>query len=168
MTTSNKQSFVSIVQRVITVLQTPAFIDQTFMLGGKPYKAKDLVTALQAAVDAIDAGTAAQINWKDAVGKQKTAKTQATELVAEIKDYIAVAYGKASTTYATFGFGPQHTQPTPATKVAAAAKNRATRKARGTLGKREKQNIKGEVASSTAPAVSASSSSPSGGNGTSH
>jgi len=133
---------------------------RTFILGGMTWKEKDLVAVLQRSVDAINASDAAQIAWKGAVGKQTAAKAAATPLISSIKTYIGVTYGKTSTMYQTMFGLPQPAKPTVATKVAAVTQIKATRKARNTMGKRQRKAIKGGIAPAPAPVTSQ----PAGGN----
>ena len=158
---SNKQSFVASVQRIITVMGSE-LPNRTFILNGVTWKEKDLVAALQSSVDAINAGDAAQIAWKGAIGKQKAAKATATPLVSSIKTYIGVTYGKTSDMYRTMFGLPQATKPTVETKVAAVTQVKATRKARNTMGKRQRKAIKGLVAPATAQPAAPGGGTPGG------
>jgi hypothetical protein len=156
MSNNSIKKFVSEAQQVVNALQTPEFAGKTFVLGGKAIKAKDLAAILQAAIAAVTEGAAAQINYRASIVKQKAAKATAAAYMPEIKSYIAIMYGKTSTTYATFGFAaPQPVKATPAVKAAAVVKRNATRAARGTLGKRQRSRIKGGGAAA-APAASGS------------
>jgi hypothetical protein len=146
---SNKKSNIAEYQAVINALgDYPA---KSFVLAGKVWKTVDLARAFQAAIDAINAGNADKIAWQASVAKEKTAKALARSLFASLRGYIAVADGKTSNAYKTFGFAPAPATASPATKVAAAKKTAATRKARGTLGKRQRKAITGVVAPASAP-----------------
>jgi hypothetical protein len=166
MSNGNKKTSIAEFQTVINALEDyPA---KTFPLGGKIWKSSDLASAFQAAIDAINAGSADKITWQASVAKEQTTKALALSLFGALKGYIAVADGKKSDAFKTFGFASTPVAPTPATKVAAVEKRAATRKARGTLGKRQRQAITGVVAPASAPAPVASqpaSGNASGGNG---
>jgi hypothetical protein len=158
---TSKQSFVAGVQRVITVMGSD-LPNRTFVLNGTTWKEKDLVAVLQSSVDAISAGDAAQIAWKGAVGTQKAAKATATPLMTSIKTYIGVTYGKTSTMYQTMFGLPQPAKPTVETKVAAVTQVKATRKARKTMGKRQRKAIKGVVAPAIAQPAAPGGGTPGG------
>jgi hypothetical protein len=160
MSNGNKKSTIAEFQTVILALDDyPA---KTFPLGGKIWKSNDLVSVFQAAIDAINAGSTDKITWQASVAKEKTTKALAQSVFGALKGYIAVAEGRKSDPYKTFGFAPAPAVPTPAAKVAAAEKRAATREARGTLGKRQRKAIKGVVSPASAPAPVANQ--PVGGN----
>jgi hypothetical protein len=166
MSNNGNKGFVSEIGMIVAALQQPAFATRTLVLGGKAIKAKAVVTVLQAAVTAINAGAAARISYKGTVAKQKAAKAAAAAYVPEIRTYVAAMYGKTSEMYETFGFGAEPAKPSTATRTAAIAKGKATRAARGTLGKRQRKQIKGTVPVAAAPAPAAPAA-PAGSNGSS-
>ena len=163
----NKKTTIVQFQTVITTLRN-GYAGRSFSFGGKVWKTNDLVGAFQAAIDALNAANADKIAWQAGVAKAKTAKQLAETLYAALKGYIGVADGKKSQAYKTFGFAPQPSGPTPATKVAAADKTRATRKAFVTRGKRQKQAIKVALAAAPAAGNSSNGAGGSGGNGVAH
>jgi hypothetical protein len=151
MSNANKKSVIAEYQAVINALgDYPA---KSFTLAGKVWKTVDVVDTFQAAIDAINAGNADKIAWQASVAKEKTAKAAARSLCSSLRGYIAVADGRTSNAFKTFGFAPTPAAASPATKVAAAKKTAATRKARGTLGKRQRKAIIGVVAPQTEPVV---------------
>ena len=78
-------------------------------------------------------------------------RAKAPALLVFLRDYVSFVmgtFGKSPDTLAVFGLKPKKAR-TPLTgeQVAAkAAKSKATRKARGTMGKKKKLTVKGEVA----------------------
>jgi uncharacterized protein (DUF1501 family) len=69
------------------------------------------------------------------------------EFFLAVLQYVRAAYGNSPDILADFGLPPKKTR-TPQTveqKAAAAAKRKATREARGTVGSRKRQTIKGNV-----------------------
>ena len=168
MSNNSNTGFVTSAQKVIAALQQPEFASKTLVLGGKAIKAKDLIVILQAAITAINAGTAAKISYKATVVKQQAAKATAVAYMPEIKSYIGIMYGKTSEQYATFGFAAQQpVKATAAVKAAAVEKRNATRVARGTLGKRARKAIKGVVETPATAAPAPTGNGSSGSNGTS-
>ncbi len=74
-----------------------------------------------------------------------------------MKAYALAQYGNQPSTLGTFGLqAPTRRTPDADTKAAAVAKREATRKARGTAGKRQKAAITGQ-APAAAPAAAGSS-----------
>jgi hypothetical protein len=153
MSNNSKNSFIGELQKVITMLQG-GYANKTFALDGKAWKTVDIVGVCQAAITAMQAVDPSKVTYESAVEKQKTAVAAAKVLVAALKVYIGVVSGKTSETFKNFGFGAKPATPTPTTKVAAAQARAATRKVRGTLGKRQRKAIKASAAAApTAPAV---------------
>jgi hypothetical protein len=74
------------------------------------------------------------------------------EILRAYRRFLVVTYGNATQTLADYGLSPAKARAPQSSeqKAAAAAKVRATRKARGTTSKKQKAAIKGTV---TAPAV---------------
>jgi hypothetical protein len=151
MTLPNKKTSIVLYQTAASVLKQ-TYAGKSFPLAGKIWKTADIVTAFQAAIDAINTGNADKIAWETSVAKAKAAKATAALLYAALKGYFAVIDGRTSEAYKTLGFGPAPATASPATKVAAAEKTRATRKALGTLGKQQRKDAKRAAASAPAPA----------------
>jgi hypothetical protein len=162
MSSANKKTNIAEFQTVINVLQED-YPGKSFQLGGKLWKTNDLVSAFQAAIDAINAGNADRIAWQASVANQQATNALARSLFAALRGYIAVADGRKSEAYKTFGFAPAPAPASPATKVAAVAKNLATRKARGTLGKRQRKAVTGVVTPAPSQPVAGNTSNGSSG-----
>ncbi|MGA2448001.1 MAG: hypothetical protein ABTD50_04920 [Polyangiaceae bacterium] len=116
-------------------------------LAGSSYTQQTLVQALQGVVDVLAASDTAKASWKESLKNVKDTKTKTLPLVSSYRSWIAATYGSAPSALADFGMTPRKV-PTPLTaeqKAAAAAKRKATRVARNTLGKTQKKNIKGNV-----------------------
>jgi hypothetical protein len=116
-------------------------------LVGASYTQQALVQALQSVVDVLDASDTAKANWKQSLKNVHDTKAKMLPLVSSYRSWIAATYGSAPSTLADFGMTPRKV-PTPLTaeqKTAAAAKRKATRAARNTLGKNQKKDIKGNV-----------------------
>lgn len=153
MTLPNKKTSIVLYQTAASVLKQ-TYAGKSFPLAGKIWKTADIVTAFQAAIDAINTSNADKIAWETSVAKAKAAKATAALLYAALKGYFAVIDGRTSDAYKTLGFGPAPATASPATKVAAAEKTRATRKALGTLGKQQRKDAKRAAASAPAPVAS--------------
>jgi hypothetical protein len=85
-------------------------------------------------------------------------EAEAIRLAADetLKAWVLGRYGAGSTEAAEFGYVARKApEVTAATRAAAVLQNRATREARGTVGKKKKLRIKGVVPTSPAPAAPA-------------
>src|ERR1700722_789629 len=122
----------------------------------------DLVKAIQADIDATDAADKARADWLAAVQVQTDSHQKVGPVLRALKRTVLGQFGDtqdASSTLADFGYAPPKvTEKSSATKAAAAEQGRATRAARHTMGSKQKQQVKGTVATTTAspPATPAS------------
>jgi hypothetical protein len=132
--------------------------------GNVAYTAASLIGLLQSLVDAIVAGDAARSSARDALRAERETETKVGPVVRAYKRFLIATFGSATQILAEFGLEPPKA-PKPRTAegiAAAAAKGRATRKARGTVGKRKKLAVKGDVTGViVTPVTHAGASSPS-------
>ncbi len=131
---------------------------------GEELTQAQVVAKLQGYLDVYERVNAAKAAYGQALEAQEAMAAQAHAFKVSYGQALRHVLGKASPALATFGISVQQRKtPTAQTQLLANAKRLATRKARGTLGKRQKAKIKGaDVASVT---VSASSSGVPGGVG---
>ncbi len=122
-------------------------------LAGTTFTMATLEQLIQSRIDAANAVANARAHWVDASATYETLNTNVTKVVRALRDYVINVYGEDSPVLADFGFTPTKRSPlTPDELVAKAQKAAATRKARGTMGKKQKAKIKGTV-TTTAPAA---------------
>ncbi len=117
------------------------------LLGGVAVPTSDLVTMLQTRIDVARTAQATQAAWLAAVqaDEEEHAKTKAD--VSALKQVILAAFVGQVDKLAEFGLtGRKERFVAPEAKLAAAAKAKATRAARHTMGKRQKASVKGMVA----------------------
>jgi hypothetical protein len=124
-------------------------------VGGKLYKAKDLQAQFQAEMDAAKETQSAKTAYLQATLAERTVTKQVTPLYKALRSYLIGLYGASSAIVADFGFTPKNGTVDVATKAAAIEKRAATRKARGTMGKRQKLEVTGTVPATTNGAASA-------------
>ena len=123
-------------------------------LAGSAYTMAALEQLIQSRIDAANAVANAKANWHDASATYDALNTKVTQVVRGLRQYVINAFGQNSPVLADFGFTPpKKVALTPEAAVARAKKAAATRKARGTMGKKQKAPIKGTVLA-TAPATS--------------
>jgi hypothetical protein len=145
----------------------------SLMFASATHATGDIVKALKALGTMRAAVEDAQSASKAAVAKETTDAPPIRALMADLDAFVKSQFSKSPDVLADFGLAPKKARtPTPAAKkTAAVAKREATRKARGTMGKKAKLAVKGDVVGVVVTPVHASASSSSAaGNGgsTSH
>jgi hypothetical protein len=126
--------------------------DRTLDLNGKPVSSEAVVGILQQHIDAIQATIDTHTAWLQAAAKLRAmTKTTSAPTLAALRHYVAAKFGENSDEYREFGFQPPKPRiASPEAKVIGAAKLRATRKARKTMGRRQRLAITGTVPSAIA------------------
>jgi hypothetical protein len=158
-----KTDVVSYYQQAINGLNE-YLANKTLVFNGKPVTSKAIVGIFQAQIDAMQASAAAHTAWLQAVAKERaTEKGSIAPLLAALRHYVAAVFGVNSDEYLAFGFQPPKPRvKSPQAKVIGAAKLRATRKARNTMGSKQRLAVTGAVPSAiTLPTGNASTTAPS-------
>jgi hypothetical protein len=136
------------------------------VLAGTSYQPAGLQAFLQADVDANDAATKAKASLRQTAKDAKSTDQATDPVLTAIHSQVEAQYGaapNADTVRADFGYARKTRQPlTAEQKAAAAAKRKATREARHTMGPKEKSKIHGTVVSSSPTSTGSSGASPSG------
>jgi hypothetical protein len=112
-------------------------------------KSKAVIALLQQQIDVTQASAAAYTAWLQAVAKERaTIKAISAPLLKALRHHVAAVFGENSDEYLAFGFTPPKPRvKSPEAKVIGAARMRATRKARHTMGRKQRLAIKGAVPS---------------------
>jgi hypothetical protein len=156
MTTNNRTHTQGTDQQVIQGIEKDLQTMPALPLGGTAYTPGSLVAFVQRRIDAANGVITAKANWHNAVVTYEALNLKADEVIRDLKALVIGAFGSASPKLADFGFTPRKvTVRTPEQKAAAAAKAKATRKARNTMGPKAKLAVKGTVAPPTAPSAAA-------------
>ena len=123
------------------------FPNGSFTLGNAAYTTASLVQAFKALADALTVLAAAHASTRDAVTALREAETKVTPLMRDYRNFLRATFSTAHAQLADFGLAPPKARsPLSSEKrVAAAAKMRATRAARGTTSKKQKLAVKGDV-----------------------
>ena len=105
---------------------------------------KDIVATLQARVDTAQAVQLTRASWLAAVLAEGFERARTKTFVSGLRQALLVAFGGQVDALADFGL-TQHALHvrTPEEKIAVAAKSRATRAARHTMGSRQKKAVRG-------------------------
>jgi hypothetical protein len=115
------------------------------VLDGEPVDVAVLVTRLRAHVAKLDAIDALEGQRREAVAEERAIEAELRPKLVSLRKILANMLGNASPMLIDFGFEP-YGKPGPksvAAKVEGAKKAKATREKRGTMGKRQRQKIKG-------------------------
>jgi len=121
-------------------------------LGSATYTTPALVQLLTSLGDALDAVDAAKASWEEALKNEVDLQAKVEPVIRDYEAWVAVTFGGSPSTLADYGVTPRKV-PTPLTaeqKASAAAKRKATRQARNTMGSQQKKKVKGTVPT-TAP-----------------
>jgi hypothetical protein len=150
-------------QQLIDGLNQYAHRIPSLLIGGVPLPPGELVALLQGRVDAAHAAVSTKASWLSAVKADYDERARTKTAVSGLRQALHIAFGGEVDVLAAFGLAP-HKQAvmTPEQKTAATAKAKATRKARHTMGRRQKAKIKGVVEQGpTATATSTATPTPS-------
>jgi hypothetical protein len=125
------------------------------VINGVTFKMSDVITALDDLVKTAEQVVDTRAAWQAAVAEDKTKGKAQKAFVAGVKQAVRVAFGQQIDALADFDLKPRKTPAprTPEQKAAAAAKGKATRALRHTMGAKQKAAIKATVGT-TAPAAS--------------
>jgi hypothetical protein len=135
----NKQFVAGIQKRLLGAPSMP--------IAGSSYTPADLVKLFQSQIDKADAIAPAKGKYHDTVQAYRDLTKQLAPIIVGFRTQVRNIYGATSELLADFGLSPvKTTKPKPATQVAAAVKRVATRKARSTMGKKQKKAVKGAPA----------------------
>jgi hypothetical protein len=118
---------------------------KTYSVDGKTYSPKEIAARYQAYLDALEGLRSARAALRLAVANERKVARQLAALTVGLKTMLTVQFGTSNVVLADFGWSvPKKPGPkTVAGKVAGAAKARATRAARKTMGKRQREKVKG-------------------------
>jgi hypothetical protein len=126
------------------------------VFAGTPFTPSDLDKLLQSDIDASDAADLDKAKWMATVQKQHLMRDKTNPVLRSAKKFVESQFAEApdaAERLAEFGYTlRKKVQLTAEEKAQRAEKSRATRKARNTMGKRQRKKVKGEVAQPPAPA----------------
>ncbi len=118
----------------------------TLPVGATNMTPANIVKTLQERITAAQAALTADAAFTAAVKADKDEQASTKAFLSALRRIVVGMFQEAPDTLAVFGVkAPKARTTTVAKKAAAAAKNKATRAARGTVGKKKKLAIKGTV-----------------------
>ena len=117
-----------------------------FTLAGHAYKRDEIVEIFQGLIAAMDAVRSAESQLTAARRNRANVAKRVQPLERALERFLRAVYGADSPKLLTFGLKPEGPRKvTIQTKADAVEKARATRKARGTLGKKERLKNNGKL-----------------------
>ena len=133
-------------QKLVDGLNKHAQTITSFVIGGVTMPTKDIITTLQTLITSANAVQSSKATWQNNVKTDIDERTKLKTFVSGLKQALLVAFAGSIDTLADFGLtGRQKPVRTPEEKLAAAAKAKATRAARHTMGPKQKAEITGTV-----------------------
>jgi hypothetical protein len=126
----------------------------TLTLAGASYTGAALVALLEARVSAVGGSITAKAAYSAAVKAEEVELVETQAVVNALRRTLLAMYTDAST-LGDFGLSPpKKPSVTPAQRVVAAAKAKATRTARHTMGSQQKKKVTGSSSTSNGSATS--------------
>jgi hypothetical protein len=134
------------------------FPNGQFTLGKTAYTTASLGGVFQELADAYSALSAAHAMVKDAVLAVRTTEANVDPIIGDYVNFLRATFRNAAAELGDFGLQPPRarTPLVPEKRLTATAKAKATRIARGTMGKKQKSAIKGDVTGVIVTPVTAS------------
>jgi hypothetical protein len=119
----------------------------TMTFGSAALTPAELTSRFQTLVDLRKAVNDAKATTQAKLAAEVTQAPALLALMAEFETFVRVTFSKSPDVLADFGLAPRKTRTTPTVeqRAAAAAKSRATRAARHTMGKKQKRTVRGDV-----------------------
>jgi hypothetical protein len=130
------------------------------VVGGKTVTVADAIAVLQARVDATNRVATTRAAWQEAMKAEEDERADTRAVVTGVRRGLQAAFDDSPETLGKYGLKPRKAPAVPVhVRVAAAAKAKATRAARHTMGSKQKQAVKGDVTDVVITPVTASTSS---------
>jgi hypothetical protein len=146
MATKSNATVKGALNAMIKGLQAAFGAKAPFTLAGRAYKRDDIVQILQSLLDAIEAVRIAEAQLKGARTVRANVAKRVQPIERALERFLRAVYGADSAKLLTFGVKPERPRKvTIQTKADAVEKGRATRKARGTMGKKQRLKIKAKL-----------------------
>ena len=151
---TSKASIVAALGKLIAGIQAHQATG-VFLVDGKTLTAAQTVTVLQSIINALNAVIAAHGALKEAVATADSVSSENQDLVRDLRLNIQMLYSQSASILTDYGLAPRKGATlTPAQLLARAARAKATRAARNTMGTKQKAKITGtSVPVTTSPAA---------------
>ncbi len=127
---------------------TPKYFPNfAFLIASQTYTTAQVMTIVNTALASAEAVATTKAAAHDALLANQKVQAQYGPFLKELRQFVALAYSNATGTLSDFDIPPKkaRTPLSSTARVAAEAKARATREARGTKGKKQKAAVSGNV-----------------------
>ncbi len=152
----NNAAVVSTCQQRVTALSEHVKAKTEMQINGETMTPADVTGVYQTCIDTRSELIKQRAAYEKALEARDSAEATRQATDKGLKAWVTAAFGPESQEALEFGFRPTKvTEKSAETKATAVLKLRATRKARNTMGKRQKEDIKGTIVAPAAPAVPA-------------
>ena len=149
--TPSRQSVVALDQTVIAGVDKHYVNVPSLALGGASYTPTELKSIFQGEIDLEKDLEDARAKVRQLMQSARISRAKVRALRQLLRTYVLTTAGAdAAQTLLDFGIKPKPSTPALDTKVKAKVQRAATRKARHTMGKKQKQSVKGQVPETTA------------------
>jgi hypothetical protein len=137
-------------QEVLNGIETELQSIGTLYLGSEAYTPQTLAAFVQSRIDRAHTVATTRAAWENALREYEALDKKANLVISDLRYALMAAFGRNTPKLASFGF-QAHRSPvlTPEQRAKAAVKAAATRKARNTMGKKQKAKIKGDAGATT-------------------
>jgi hypothetical protein len=141
-------------QEVVNGIEKELQSMPTLFVGGASYTPQALVAFVQTRTEQASAILAARAAWEKAVSDYDALDKRMNVVLADLRNLVMGAFGRDTPKLASFGFlPPKPSTRTPEQRAKAALKGAATRRARKTMGKKQKAQITVSTTAAPAPAA---------------
>jgi hypothetical protein len=167
---TNRPARQAVNQKMIDGLNKHSQAIPSLIIAGTTYKLSDIITTLQARLAGANLVLSTKAAWQTAVKADIDEREKTKVFFSGLRQALQVAFAGSIDSLADFGLTPRKVRVvSPDEKLQAAAKAKATRAARHTMGKKQKLAITGTAsaapatrpAAATAPLVPPQPSAPS-------
>jgi hypothetical protein len=146
MTKDNKEKQVARDMQMIAGIEKHLSKGASWIIAGKKYTPAQVVEIFQARIDRANVVLATRATWRGAVKIERAGLVETKQFASAVRQAVLSMFGTAGSTLADFGLSARkpRRELTSDEKVQAVARAKATRRARHTLGKKQKLAITGE------------------------
>jgi hypothetical protein len=147
---------------VITAIRAQLETVTVIPAAGKTYSPDEVAALVQRRIDLSNAIVTSRAAWLATIQQYDELSATVDLVLRDLRNFIGAAFGDESPQAKAFSMlkFPKKVTRTPEEKAAAAAKALATRKARKTMGRKQKLAIKGNVVGSSATPTSTPAEAP--------
>jgi hypothetical protein len=145
MATINRGDQQTAEQKIVSGLQKHEADLTSIVLAGTSYKTADIITIVQGLINSAQLVLSNRATWQASIVADENERAKNKPFMSGLRAAIRAAYGGSIDVLADFGLTPRKIPAvrTPQEKAEAAAKAKATRAARHTMGSKQKALITG-------------------------